>query len=57
MFNLAPLTTAEVAAQLGVSRMTVTRMIRDGRLGTVRTDPYLFDRSEVERVATERKSA
>lgn len=49
-------TAHEVEAILGVSRPTISRMARDGRLTPVRTIPlYLFDRADVERVAQERK--
>lgn len=50
-------TTREAAEVFDVSFMTVTRWMRAGRLTPVRTRPYMFDRSEVERIATERKSA
>ena len=49
MSNLELLTVVEAAQRLSVSRMTVTRMARDGRLATVRERPYLFTAAEVER--------
>lgn len=56
------LATTEVAALLGIDRSVVIRRVQAGSLTPVHrlpgpTGAYLFDRSEVERVATERKTA
>lgn len=52
------ITATDVMALLRVSRITVSRMARDGRLTPVRTRPfYLFDRAEIELLAAERSAA
>lgn len=54
----APLSTAEVAALLGVSTDRVRQLAREGRLDYSLT-PYgrLFDPAEVQRVADRRRAA
>lgn len=50
------ITAREAATALGCSVPTVSRMARDGRLTPVRDVPfYLFERSEVERLAAQRR--
>lgn len=53
------LTTAEAAIEIGISVPTVLRWAKSGRLEPFRkipgrTNPYMFDRAEVSRVAAER---
>ncbi len=53
-----PITSAEAGVILGVSARTVQRRADSGELACIRKLPgpngdYLFDRSEVERVAAE----
>ena len=47
------LTRAEAAERLGVTVVTVTRWVADGRLTAIRDDPWLFAASEIERLAAE----
>jgi predicted site-specific integrase-resolvase len=47
------LTRAETAERLGVTTVTITRWTEDGRLTAVRSDPWLYARVEVERLAAE----
>lgn len=42
------LTTAEAAAMLNVSKMTITRWVRSGALKCLRRDPFIFHRQTVE---------
>lgn len=56
------LSTAEVAARLGVHHATVARMVLDGRLSARHRAPgprgaFLFDPAEVDRFAETRNKA
>ena len=56
------LTTHEAAAALGISAVTVTWRARNGRLTPALklpgdNGPYLFDRAEIERLASEQVTA
>lgn len=42
------LTTSEVAALAGVTKMTVTRWVHYGTLECLRRDPFIFHRQTVE---------
>jgi len=60
--EIEPLTTAEVAEELGCSVKTVTRLVEDGKLTALRKLPglratYLFERAEIERAKTARAAA
>jgi predicted site-specific integrase-resolvase len=46
-------TVAEVAKRLGVSVRTVTRWTASGRLTAVRQSPWLYEETEVQRLADE----
>ena len=46
-------TVAEVAKRLGVSVRTVTRWTSSGRLTAVRHSPWLYEETEVQRLADE----
>lgn len=47
------LTRAEAAERLGVTTVTVTRWVNDGRLAAIRDDPWLFAVAAVEALAAE----
>jgi hypothetical protein len=51
------LTAADVAKELGCKQANVHFHVRQGHLTPARRDPYLFDRSEVDRFLERRKSA
>jgi excisionase family DNA binding protein len=62
MPNNAPITSAEAAAILGVSPMTVRRRVESGDLDFIRKLPgpngdYLFDEEEVKRLKTAERAA
>ena len=53
----AQLTAAEAAEALGCTPANVHFHVRKGNLSPARTNPYLFDRAELERFKSCRKSA
>jgi excisionase family DNA binding protein len=60
MTDTKPIGTPEAAARLNVSRPTLTRMAQSGKITPLhkangQRGAYVFDESEVERVAQERQ--
>ncbi len=53
----AQLTAADVANELGCKPANVHFHVREGHLWPARTNPYLFDRAEVDRFIDQRRSA
>lgn len=60
MFTLADMPTnpevmtrAEVARRLDVTTMTVMRWTETGRLAAVRSDPWLYNAADVDKLAAE----